>query len=276
MFNLDLLGQIYLVSSLVGGAFILFNVLLGQIGHTGSQSHGAHHLGADDHALADHSVHAVHHTGHSIADHLGHIHHAGHIHPIHSQLSHLNAPEQVQVWLHDFISGSIAERLSKRLLFFFQSEDLPAAIGMFLISWLNPMRIAILLTFFGLVGLLISRLFPFLSFLSLIPAILAGIIVANLFSASIHWLMDHIESSGVHNQEDLIGIAASVSIPILANKIGQIVYVADASRCQCSAKSATAGLDIERGEKVTIVGMEDHIALVEPIRDPILLGESNP
>ena len=176
MCNLDLLGQIYLVSSIVGGAFIIFNVLLGQLGHTGG--HDTHHVGSDHHAITDHSAHGVHGSGHAIGDHSGHIHHVGD----HTGLNH--STEQIQGWLHDFVSGSIAERLSRRLLFFFQNEDLPAAVGMFLISWFNPMRIAILLTFFGLVGLLISRILPFLSYLSLIPAFFAGVIVANLFSAT--------------------------------------------------------------------------------------------
>jgi membrane protein implicated in regulation of membrane protease activity len=139
------------------------------------------------------------------------------------------------------------------------------------------MRIAICLTFFGLIGLMVSHVLPFLGYLSMIPAVLAGIIIANLFSSSIRWLMEHIQSAPVHNQDDLIGMLANVSISIPADKTGQIVYVADSVRCQCSAKAADtqAGLAIKNGTKVMIVGMEDRVALVEPIDDPILLEDLN-
>jgi hypothetical protein len=45
----------------------------------------------------------------------------------------------------------------------------------------------------------------------------------------------------------------------------------DFTRFSCPAKPAQAGLEIKRGTKVMIVQMKDHLALVEPITDPLLL-----
>jgi hypothetical protein len=270
MLNLDLLGQIYLVSSVVGGTFILLNVLLGQLG-SGGQSHSIHHVvhHIDSHHLIDNHSAAGHALPH-ISDHS--IHHS-----INSHSTHIpHATDEAQNLLNNFVSGGIVERLSRRLLFFLQGEDIATPVGMFLITFLNPMRIAILLTFFGLFGLFISHALPILHYFSIIPAALAGLIVANLFSSSIRWMMDHMQSRSVHGENDLIGTEASVSITIPADKTGQIVYLADSVRCQRSAKLANghAGTEIKRGTKVIIVGMEDRVALIEPIDDLLLLKDS--
>jgi hypothetical protein len=57
------------------------------------------------------------------------------------------------------------------------------------------------------------------------------------------------------------------------DRLGEIVYMVDSVRANCAAKPAKAGLEIKRGQRVMIVDMKEHIAVVEPINDPILLED---
>jgi len=289
MFNLDLLAQVYLISCFVGGFFIIFTVVLGQMGHS-SGHHGFHvhsghdalsghsgvsgHIGHSSGYSADHNIghagtgHAV--GGHDLAGHgvSGHGiagHHAG----IHADMSN-SSPQD---WFGNFISTSILQGLRRRLLIFIQGEDIPSRIGMLLISLLSPMRIAIWLTFFGLSGFFIERLFPWLSLFSLIPAIIIAFVVSNLFNAFLSRTIDTLQSPEMPGEDELIGKVAQVYTPLTNKLIGEIVFTTISGRVNCAAKAAKEGLTFTRGQRVMIIDMKDHIALVEPISDPMLLED---
>jgi len=305
MFNLDLLAQVYLISCFVGGFFIIFTIVLGQMGqmsgHHGFHLPGGHdalsgHSGAHGHIghsggySADHNIahagtgHAVggHDlTGHGVSGHgvSGHDlgEHGGALHGIsghhttgvHGDMSN-SSPQD---WFGNFISTSILQGLRRRLLIFIQGEDIPSRIGMLLISLLSPMRIAIWLTFFGLSGFFIERLFPWLSLLSLIPAIIIAFVVSNLLNAFLSRTIDTLQSPEMPGEDELIGKVAQVYTPLTNNLIGEIVFTTISGRINCAAKAAKEGLSFKRGQRVMIIDMKDHIALVEPISDPMLLED---
>ncbi len=283
MIHIDFLAQVYLISFLVGGIFIVFNLVIGQIGHLSHHglpgSHGSHgldgHHGISDHHGAGSHQGALDH--HGVSDHSsGHSHADAAHHSTHSSSTHdmSNANSQTShTWIGNFISASFIEKLRRRLLFFMQSEDIPSNIGMFLIAWLSPMRIALWLTFFGFSGFFIEHFLPLLSLLTLIPAILIAILSAKLFNNFICWTIDSLQSPTMHSQDDLIGTIAEVNLPMTDNQIGEIVYMVDSGRINCAAKPAKPGLVFKRGTKVMIVEIKNHIALVEPVTDPVLLED---
>ena len=268
-FNLDLLGQIYLVSFFVGGVFIIVNVLIGQLGqHSGGPGHSIHHPGLD-HAMADHTSGGHYADAHANSAGHGLGHHIGDNH----SMAHSDGFNSTDSLLNSFMSGSIFATLRRRLLILVQGEDLPARLGLMIIATLSPMRIAIWLTFFGLTGLFVSRALPFLHFLSIIPAFFAGMLMAQLFSGLICWAIDRFQSPSLHGNDDLIGTLATVNTPMASDKTGEIVYVIDSTRCNLPARpvGADAGAEIKRGAKVMIVEIKNNVALVEPVTDPMLL-----
>jgi len=285
MFTLDLLAQIYLISFVVGGGFIVFNFLLGQFDHLASDHHGLHLLGGHDsltghgtavghHAAIGHGASATHQIGHNVGHSVSHdINHSAH--NAHVSLAHDDAVNsQSQSGFSNFLSADIVRQLKRHLQVLVQREDIPSRIGMLIISLLSPMRIAIWLTFFGLSGFFIERLLPWLSFLSLIPAFIIAFLCAQVFSFLICWAMEAMQSPALHNVDDLIGTIAEVNTPMTNNQLGEIVYMIDSVRANCAARPVTEGLEIKRGQRVMIVDMKEHIALVEPVTDPIFLQDS--
>ncbi len=75
----------------------------------------------------------------------------------------------------------------------------------------------------------------------------------------ISWTINSLQSPGVSSQEDVIGSVAEVCTPMKDNQIGEIIYKLDSSRTNCAAKPAKPGLEIKRGTKVMIVGMENQL-----------------
>jgi membrane protein implicated in regulation of membrane protease activity len=279
MLTLDLFAQIYLISFLVGGGFIIFNFLIGQIDHMASDHHGLHLLGGHDasaghHTSVGHSASSTHQIGHSGGHSVSHdINHSGH--GAHAPSGHSDAPDsRSQNGFGNFISAEIAQKLRRRLQILVQGEDISSRIGMLVLSLFSPMRIAIWLTFFGLSGFFIVRLLPWLSFLSLIPAFIIAVVCAQIFSNLVRWAMDAMQSPGSHNLTDLIGTIAEVNTPMTNNQTGEIVYMIDSTRANCAARPVTEGLEIKRGQRVMIVDMKEHIAIVEPVTDPIFLQDS--
>ena len=151
MLTLDLLAQVYLISLLVGGGFIIFNFCMGQIGHHGSDHHSLHLPGGHDATGHDtavgHGGSTLHQIGHNVGHSLLHdTHHSAH--HTHEPFVHGDSPNsQSQDGSSNFISADIAQKFRRRLQILVQSEDIPSRIGMLAISLFSPMHIAILLTF---------------------------------------------------------------------------------------------------------------------------------
>ena len=281
MINIDFLAQIYLISFFVGGIFIVFNLVIGQIGHHSLDHHGLHlpdshgHSGSGDHqGMSGHHGAADHTASHSQSVHTNAANHSVHSASAHNVSGNNDsANSNSQNWSGNFMSTSIVERLRRRWLILVQGEDIPSRIGMFLIAWLSPMRIAIWLTFFGLSGFFIERFLPWLSLLTLIPAVIIAALTTTLFNSLICWTIDSLQSPSLHSQEDLIGTIAEVNVPMSGNQIGEIVYMIDSGRINCAAKPAKEGVAFKRGAKVMIVEIKDHIAYIEPVTDPALLQD---
>jgi membrane protein implicated in regulation of membrane protease activity len=145
-------------------------------------------------------------------------------------------------------------------------------VGRFVLSVLSPMSISIFLAFFGLCGYAVGYLFPAIGYFTLIPAVLAGFAMINIFKSMIAAMMRYGTSSTHMRSDDLIGHVAEVLIPIAENRPGEVTYVIQ-SKIYSSAARSKPGTAINKGTKVMIVERDGPIVFVEPYKN--LLIEDN-
>lgn len=142
-------------------------------------------------------------------------------------------------------------------------------VGKFILSVLSPMSISIFLAFFGLVGYGVGYLFPAIGYLTLLPAVLAGFAMINIFKSMIGAMMRYGTSSSHMRNDDIIGHVAEVLIPIAENRPGEVTYVMH-SKIYSSAARSKPGIAINKGTKVMIVERDGPTVFVEPYKDLLL------
>jgi membrane protein implicated in regulation of membrane protease activity len=135
---------------------------------------------------------------------------------------------------------------------------------------LNPLSIATFLTFFGLVGAIISIGFKLPAIVSLPVAAIAGWLAVHLVVGVIAWLFETMGSSSEARTEDLVGRMAEVTIPIAAGKIGEITYIIKSKRYASPARAVDPTLPLSKRTKVMISELQDHLLLVEPWTDSFI------
>ncbi|MBX9667560.1 MAG: NfeD family protein [Candidatus Obscuribacterales bacterium] len=138
--------------------------------------------------------------------------------------------------------------------------------GKLILSLLSPMSIAIFLAFFGLAGYAAGYVLPWLGFVTLIPAFLAGFLMINIFKAAIRSMMHYGTSSSHMRHEEIIGHVAEVLIPIAENRAGEVTFVIQ-SKIYNSAARSKLGIAINKGTKVMIVETDGPTVFVEPYKE---------
>ncbi len=307
---LDNLGQIYIISSFVGSAFILVNFAMGQLGavaHMGGGHHlglGGHNVGGAGHAgFAGHSLGTGHDSGAGGHDFGasgdgsgggGHDFGAsgdgdggggGHDFGASGDgdggpntSAHANA---VAAALGSYRlaggHGKIGHKMTNTLTVpSGQSLETSDRIGFFILGLLSPMNIAIQLAFFGFGGLLVLHAYPLLGLLTLIPAVLISLGASNLFRVIVSWMVRSMESPAPLSMNDIVGMVGEVNTPIPAGHIGEITYVADAKRCHAPAKAQSATLSLKRGDKVIVTDTNEGLFIVTPWSDSQLDEDFTP
>jgi hypothetical protein len=290
--NLDLLGQLYLMCTVFGWGFITVSMLLGHFSHhDGAGAGSAHHsVDGGDAALGSHGHHIVPHLDmahgvHHLGGHAGHgadLHtgshtthgpsvgghsgshgngpasaannsgsnHAGHGHQPHGEIS-----DDSRTGAHALVS-----KHSDRNIYFT------------LLRVFSPMSISVFIGFFGVVGMCFRAMVPGISFLSLIPAVIAGIVAINVMNAIMTWATAKLTASSLVSEQQSIGQIAEVNTPIKDGRTGEVTYVVGLTRFNAPAKPATDGVDFERGSRVVIVDRSGPVVLVEAIKDDLLEG----
>lgn len=233
MFPLGLLSQAYFMCALVGGGFLVFNFVMGHIDEGDATDVG--HSGGHDFG-------AGHDGGHHDGGHDG-----GHD-------SHSDHAESQTTSRYGLVG--VDTRLSSK-------------IGKFLLAILSPMTIAIFLAFFGLAGYMTGYLMPWLGFLTLIPAALAGMIMINIFKAGIKAMMRYGTSSSHMRTDEIIGHVAEVLVPIAENRPGEVTYIIQSKIYNSAARSK--GIAINKGTKVMIVETDGPTVFVEPYKETMYL-----
>jgi membrane protein implicated in regulation of membrane protease activity len=236
MFPQGLLSQAYFMSALVGGGFLLVNFVMGHLDEGG---HDAGHGGHDGHS----GGHDGHGDAHGDGDHG------------HGDSDHGHGED------HDTNRYSLVtdHRLENR-------------IGKLVLSLLSPMSIAIFLAFFGLTGYASGYMMPWLGFITLVPAVIAGFLMINIFKSAIQAMMKYGTSSSHMRNDEIIGHIAEVLVPIAENRPGEVTYIIQ-SKIYSSTARSKPGTAINKGTKVMIVERDGPTVFVEPYRD-LLLEES--
>lgn len=233
MFLGEILSQIYLISAILGVAFITFNFITGQIadGDDGGAGAGAggHDFGAAD-ASGGHGLTSAQSEGSS-----GQLQQAMLATGAHSVAV---APANVR---------SKAERT--------------------ILGFLSPMGIAIGLAFFGLAGLLILANFAWIGWWSVGPALFFSFLVSSIFKACVRWMAKNMEVSTESRVDELVGQVAEVNIPFKEGSTGEVIYVVGSKRYNAAARSYRRGASYARGSKVMILEVKQHMVLVEPYTD---------
>jgi hypothetical protein len=102
---------------------------------------------------------------------------------------------------------------------------------------LSPITIASFVTAFGAFGLISLGLFEASSRISLVWAIVGGLIVAVIAHFAFGYFLIAPQGSSEVHLRDLIGTVAEVITPIPADSVGEVAFVAQGGRVTYTAKS---------------------------------------
>lgn len=131
------------------------------------------------------------------------------------------------------------------------------------VSPFNAMSILIFLAWFGGVGFLLHGPLGVWGLVSVLGAVLAGLVVAAL----VFWFLARVLAprSTPLDPADyrLDGQVGTVSVPIRVGGVGEVLYSQQGRRHVIGARAAT-DRPLGRGTEVVIVGVEHGLALVEP------------
>jgi membrane protein implicated in regulation of membrane protease activity len=243
---MDPLGQLYLLCTVLGWGFIIATFALGQFGHGhGIHADGAAHAAGHGGGHAGHAGHAGHIDG---AGHAGHGHmdgHGGHG----SHAGHEGGPDEA----HTAVNHVVKSRDNQ--LYF-------TLLGIF-----SPLTVSVFIGFFGSVGFITWHLAHWLGYITLIPAIISGIVATNLIKHLTSVIVSKLAASSLTKMHEGVGRIAQVNTPIQNGRIGEVSYVIGHTRVNASAKPAHDGEEFARGAKVMIVETDGPVVFVEAARD---------
>ena len=285
--NLDLLGQLYLMCTVFGWGFITISMLLGHFSHhdgAGSGLDGSHHAIGGNHGIdGSHSVDSGH-PAHNIVPHLDMAHgvhhlgthgsHGAHLdmgnHGAHGGAGHGAGQSGHHTGSHTASHDINDDGRTGAHALVNKSSD--RSIYFTLLRIFSPMSISVFIGFFGFVGMSCRAMLPALSYLSLIPAIIAGIVAINVMNAIMTWATAKLTASSLVSEQQSIGQIAEVNTPIKDGRTGEVTYVVGLTRFNAPAKPARDGTDFERGTRVMIVDKVGPVVLVEALQDHLLEG----
>lgn len=243
METLGTFGTVYVVSAVLGFGYMIFSMVSGQIGHDagGDCDHGAF----DGHATGAHQL-------------LSHNHGAGHDTGAHAQIGQSHSG-------HGHGGDDAATQLkeiSKAASVDVQSRS-QAPMLLRVMSWISPASMAIFLAFFGITGMAVYKL----QALSLVPAILVGLIMRNATMMMLRWFVRQSHVSTTSRVEEAIGHLAEVCVSIQPGRTGEVTYVLGSKRYNMPAKSNEKESEYKRGSKVMIADVRDGVVFVDPWRE---------
>lgn len=234
MLATDALSLVFIGCFVVSGTFLILSSILGfghghffHIGHTG-------HAGTAGHAgpAAGHASGLIHHA-------LPHGHAAGHSAHV---ATHSNASQ-----------GQNAAA----------SAQTSPSIWAMLAGYLNLYAILTFLFWFGFIGYILHNLTNAGSLVAFFGALLVGIVGAVLINIAMSRLMGKDDGELSAESSEMIGTIATVSMPIRAGGIGEVIYTKGiGGRKSIGARSIDAQ-PIPRDAEVVIIGYEKGIAQVQ-------------
>ena len=133
----------------------------------------------------------------------------------------------------------------------------------------SPTKLAMYLFFFGAVGVCTLAIFPFLGFISLLPAIIFGYGIGRILLNALSRLFSSFNSSTNFKQESLIGAQADLILSIEPGTLGEITVSTRGSRHTAAARAKDPDMAIKNLSKVIICDRQDGVFIVEPVQEEI-------
>jgi hypothetical protein len=261
---LPVLAQIYCLCAGIGCLTVLVSAMTGAMHHgAGAHGHGhTGHIGGHGHTGAGHGHQGPGKIGHAHGGAHGHAHGAQHGHA-HGAQAHGN-------------DGGTDQRASTGIVRVNRNhvavkEDAPG-LGIVLLTWLNPNTIAAFATWFGAIGIMLWRLAPIPLLFTLPLAILGGAFGAKLMMTMVAMIGNRMYQSGTFSEQDIIGIAAEVTVPVSGQGLGEIIYSVGGARHTTSARANKPEQSLARGAKAIICDIRDDIAYIEPWTEEFALS----
>lgn len=199
--------------------------------------------------------------------HIGHVGHVGHAGPIGHAVGHASGVIH-HALPHGHADGQGAHVATHSSASQGQSAATHAAtnppIWATALSYLNLYAIMAFLFWFGLIGYILHNLTNFGSLSAFLGALLVGIVGAVLVNIAMSRLMGR-GDDGVLTAEssEMVGTIATVSMPIRAGGIGEVIYTKGAGGRKSIGARSLDGLEIPRNAEVVIIGYEKGIAQVQ-------------
>lgn len=131
---------------------------------------------------------------------------------------------------------------------------------------LNPVLYIVLLTVFGGVGMILRMTTALAGILIVLIAFAAGLCVSILLYKFVIKPLKKAQNTSSPDNDDLIGVLASVSEKIQEGGFGQISYVVNGNSFTAPARTTT-GKAAAAGEEVSICWIQDHVFFVAPLKD---------
>jgi membrane protein implicated in regulation of membrane protease activity len=137
----------------------------------------------------------------------------------------------------------------------------PSIEGKVHFSPLSPVSIALFVTTFGGIGLLLKK-FAFPPVVQLPVSMVSGIVVGGAFSFAFYKIMQMTAGSSHARAGEEIGLEAEVTIPIPNGGLGEIAYVVRGTRFTNPARSAD-GKELPANVMVKIVQQSGNTYIVQ-------------
>jgi len=235
-------AQVYVIAFFIGSGFIILTFFLGHM-HDGDSGH----------------VHGDGHSGH--LDLHAHDADAGHLHDSHTGSAHADGHDHGH---HDQSDTHSPSRGHQAHGAHQGQSDALSSVGKLAFSLLSPMTMSLFLMFFGMVGYFCLKLFPALSFTTLIPALIAGVLAVKIFKRLISLLMSKLSGTTQISEWAAVGQEAEVLSTIKNGNVGEISYIVGNKLHNGIARCSDKGVQIEKGSKVIITDLDGSTAIVEP------------
>jgi hypothetical protein len=178
------------------------------------------------------------HSGHAGHGHLPGAHHAPHV----ASRAHVTGQAQANPQ---------------------QAAHQPAHTAQTLLAYLNPTSISLFLVGFGLFGYAFHNLANLAVSLSLLLAILSGLILSAVLLAILNRIFATIEGSTEQDVVDRTGMIGKVSITIPEKGLGEIIYTSPGGMRKSIPARGLQNQRLERDLEVVVVNYQNGVAEVD-------------
>ena len=186
-------------------------------------------------------------TGHHAIHHIGS---AGHLHSLHPS-GHVGTTGSAP---H---TGQSAVQAQQNMRFRQTSS-------FWLLSYLNPMSLALFLLGFGFLGYIFHHVMASLALqFTFAIASVGGIILALVFLVLLSHIFGDSESTTVQDVSDRTGLLGKVSMTIPENGLGEITYLSPGGMRKSIPARSLDGQRLERDQEVVVVNYQNGIAEVD-------------